>query len=87
MYKRQVHPAEAYGSLGRWLTKIVDYSFWKYGGALGYSCVAEAYINFGYFGILGFAFLLGRVLERTEDVYKRQGWTRSVSSSTYGGEK
>lgn len=61
-----VHPAEAYGSLGRWLTKIVDYSFWKYGGALGYSCVAEAYINFGYFGILGFAFLLGRVLERTE---------------------
>lgn len=61
------HPAEVYGSLGRWLTKIVDYDFWEFGGALGYSCVAEAYINFGYPGIVIIAFLLGYILMRVEN--------------------
>lgn len=61
------HPAEVYGSLGRWLTKIVDYDFWEFGGALGYSCVAEAYINFGYPGIVIIAFLLGYILIRIEN--------------------
>ena len=61
------HPAEVYGSLGRWLTKIVDYQFWEFGGALGYSCVAEAYINFGYPGIVIIAFLLGYILMLIEN--------------------
>lgn len=62
------HPAEVYGSLGRWLTKIVDYDFWEFGGALGYSCVAEAYINFGYWGIMIIAFLLGYFLLSIENI-------------------
>lgn len=61
------HPAEVYGSLGRWLTKIVDYSFYEFGGALGYSCVAESYINFGWVGVIVIAFILGMVIQKVEN--------------------
>lgn len=61
------HPAEVYGSLGRWLTQIVDPSFYKFGGALGYSCIAEAYINFGWIGVIGVAFLLGMIITKVEN--------------------
>lgn len=56
------HPAEVYGSLGRWVTKIVDREFYEFGGALGYSCVAESYVNFGYVGIILCPLLLGFLL-------------------------
>lgn len=61
------HPAEVYGSLGKWLTKIVDPSFYQFGGALGFSCVAEAYINFGYIGIVVFPFIFGKILQTVEN--------------------
>ena len=61
------HPAEVYGSLGKWLTKIVDPNFYKYGGTLGYSCVAEAYINFGYIGLVFIPFLFGYILQKVEN--------------------
>lgn len=61
------HPAEVYGSLGRWLTKIVDYEFYEFGGGLGYSCVAEAYINFGYLGLIFIALLFGYCLMTIEN--------------------
>lgn len=61
------HPAEVYGSLGKWLTKIVNYDFYAFGGALGYSCVAEAYINFGYIGIILIAFIFGFTLLSVEN--------------------
>ncbi len=61
------HPAEVYGSLGRWLTELVDFDFWNFGGSLGFSCVAEAYINFGYIGIIFISFLFGYFLMRIEN--------------------
>lgn len=61
------HPAEVYGSLGKWLTKIVDYDFYAFGGSLGYSSVAEAYINFGYFGMIFLPLLFGFVLMSIEN--------------------
>jgi len=56
------HPAEVYGSLGRWITKIVDSDFYDFGGALGYSCVAESYVNFGYVGIIICPLIFGFLL-------------------------
>lgn len=61
------HPAEVYGSLGRWLTEIEDYEFYLFGGSLGYSCVAEAYINFGYWGLIFFPLLFGCLLMSIEN--------------------
>ncbi|KGN70210.1 O-antigen polysaccharide polymerase Wzy [Porphyromonas sp. COT-239 OH1446] len=61
------HPAETYGTLGRWITKIVDRNFYDFGGALGYSCVAESYINFGYFGLILIPLVFGYILQRAEN--------------------
>lgn len=74
------HPAEVYGSLGRWLTKIVDPSFYEFGGALGYSCVAEAYINFGWIGVIVFAFLLGTVIMKVENRVENSSYAVSYAS-------
>jgi len=56
-----LHPAIEYGSLARWLTITVDPFAFLSGGGLGYSFIAEAYANFGWWGapvllaLLGFA--------------------------------
>lgn len=74
------HPAEVYGSLGRWLTKIVDPSFYEFGGALGYSCVAEAYINFSWIGIIAVAFLLGVIITKVENCVENNSYAVSYAS-------
>lgn len=47
-----IHPAKEHANLGHWLTKEKGLSF-----GTGYSMVAEAYINFWYFGALFMAML------------------------------
>lgn len=74
------HPAEVYGSLGRWITKIVDPSFYEFGGALGYSCVAEAYINFSWIGVIVFAFLLGTIITNVENRVENSSYAVSYAS-------
>lgn len=54
------HPAAQHGSLSTWLVKTVEPGIAAVGGGLGYSYIAEAYINFGWFGplvvcLVGFA--------------------------------
>jgi oligosaccharide repeat unit polymerase len=46
----EVHPGVAHGLLSRWLTETADPVFAASGGGLGYSFIAEAYLNFGWFG-------------------------------------
>ena len=46
-----VHPSVEHGNLGRWLTIIVDPYIFSLGGGLGYSFIAEAYANFGWWGV------------------------------------
>ncbi|UQR32312.1 O-antigen polysaccharide polymerase Wzy [Enterococcus faecium] len=75
------HPAEIYGSLGRWLTKIVDIDFWNFGGALGFNVVSEAYINFGYLGIIAIGFMLGRILQLTEIKVEASG--KEINYASY----
>lgn len=69
-----IHPAVAHGLAGNWLTWMVDPFTARMGGGLGYSFIAEAYLNFGWFGapiVLGvIGFLFGKYLcwgERVPD--------------------
>lgn len=58
----EVHPTIAHGSPNTWLAQTVDREAAARGGGLGYSFLAEAYLNAGWIGvilasaILGFAF-------------------------------
>ncbi len=58
----KLHPTVARGLPGRWLTWAVRPDFAARGGGLGYSFIAEAYLNFGWFGapialgVIGFLF-------------------------------
>jgi oligosaccharide repeat unit polymerase len=45
-----VHPSVTHGLLADWLVKTVDPVIAATGGGLGYSFIAEAYLNFGWFG-------------------------------------
>jgi oligosaccharide repeat unit polymerase len=57
-----LHPATRHGLAGDWVTWIVDPGFAASGGSLGYSFIAEAYLNWGwiggplFLGIVGFFF-------------------------------
>ena len=55
----EVHPAKAYGTPSDWLVWTVNPYFAKEGGGLGYSFIAEAYLNFGWIGGLFLIILLG----------------------------
>lgn len=63
-----IHPSVAHGPIANWLIWQVDPIQAAAGGGLGYSFIAEAYFNFGWFGIpviislIGF--LIGRVSRR-----------------------
>ncbi|MGO9262257.1 MAG: O-antigen polysaccharide polymerase Wzy [Bryobacteraceae bacterium] len=46
----EVHPSVAHGLLSDWLTSTVDPSIFSSGGGLGFSFIAESYLNFGWFG-------------------------------------
>lgn len=46
----EVHPSVAHGLLSDWLTSTIDPSIFNSGGGLGFSFIAESYLNFGWFG-------------------------------------
>lgn len=62
----EIHPAQAHSDLGAWLIAQVDPYTAERGGTIGYSFIAEAYFNFGWYGapiILGlFGFLYARLV-------------------------
>ena len=47
----EVHPAMAHGTLSTWLVRTVEPATAARGGGLGYSFIAESYINFGWAGV------------------------------------
>lgn len=57
-----IHPTVAHGLYANWLVWLVDPTFAARGGGLGYSFLAEAFINFGYAFSLLFLVLLGFLL-------------------------
>ena len=46
----RIHPSVARGSPSVWLVKTVEPDIAALGGGLGYSYIAEAYLNFGWWG-------------------------------------
>jgi oligosaccharide repeat unit polymerase len=46
----EIHPSVAHGLLSDWLIRTVDPVVASAGGGLGFSFIAEAYLNFGWFG-------------------------------------
>jgi oligosaccharide repeat unit polymerase len=62
----EVHPSIAHGTLSNWLVQMVDPTTAGSGGGYGFSFIAEAYLNFGWFGaavVLGLmGFLFGRLV-------------------------
>lgn len=46
----RIHPATEHGNLARWLVMTVAPETWENGGGFGFSCIAEAYVNFGWSG-------------------------------------
>jgi oligosaccharide repeat unit polymerase len=54
-----IHPTIAHGTVGEWLVWSVDPSLAGRQGGLGYSCIAEAYLNFGWPGVIIIMTLVG----------------------------
>lgn len=54
-----VHPAVAHGTPSSWLVWTIDPTTAAAGGGIGFSFIAEAYLNFGYWGTPIVLFLLG----------------------------
>jgi oligosaccharide repeat unit polymerase len=61
----EIHPTKARGVPADWLVWTVDPSFAKKGGGLGYSFIAEAFLNFGWVGGPVFVGLLGFLWARS----------------------
>ena len=63
----RIHPSVARGTAEEWLIQTVDPYTAAHGGGIGYSFIAEAYLNFGWWGaaiVLGFmGFLFASLVE------------------------
>ncbi len=59
-----VHPGKAHGLLSDWLVQTVEPAVAAAGGGLGYSFIAEAYLNFGWIGGPLWLALLGYLFTR-----------------------
>ena len=60
----QIHPANAHGLLADWLVWAVRPAMALVGGGLGFSFLAEAYANFGWFGLIPTVALMGYFMAR-----------------------
>jgi oligosaccharide repeat unit polymerase len=60
----EVHPSVAHGLLSDWLVRTVEPMVAAAGGGLGYSFIAEAYLNFGWFGAPIWLAFIGYLLMR-----------------------
>jgi oligosaccharide repeat unit polymerase len=68
-----VHPTIARGNASDWLVKAVDPYSAARGGGLGFSCIAEAYLNFGDSGVLLAMCLVGLAIAALTTWAERTG--------------
>jgi oligosaccharide repeat unit polymerase len=54
-----VHPTVSHGLAGEWLTSVVAPAKFARGQGLGYSFIAEAYLNFGWIGVFPVLMIIG----------------------------
>lgn len=65
VFGTSVHPSIQHGTPSAWLVNAVDLKGANAGGGLGYSFIAESYLNFGWFGPLTLI-VLGWAVSRLE---------------------
>lgn len=54
-----IHPSIAHGTPTTWLIRTINPWVADQGGSVGFSLIAEAYLNFGYLGVLAIPAILG----------------------------
>ena len=59
-----LHPAIARGTASAWLVNTVEPVLARVGGGLGYSFIPEAYLNFGWFGVVLVPAVIGYAVVR-----------------------
>ncbi len=67
-----------------WATLQADRWLYVRGGGIGFSGVAEPYLNFGRAGVVVFFFLLGLVLQRWESWLARDPFRAAAAAATFG---
>jgi len=67
-----------------WATLQADRWLYVRGGGIGFSGVAEPYLNFGRIGVVVFFFLLGLVLQRWESWLARDPFRAAAAAATFG---
>jgi oligosaccharide repeat unit polymerase len=72
----EIHPSVAYGSASDWMAQQIDPFIVEAGGGFGYSMFAEAFLNFGWPGILFVMFAFGFATERL--------WIKSLKNNRVG---
>ncbi len=81
---------ERAGSEGRaltpngWATLHADRWLYARGGGIGFSGVAEPYLNFGLAGVVAFFLLLGMVMQRWERWLEGDAFRAAIGSATFG---
>ena len=58
-----VNPFYKGESLSVWYVKTFEYNYYLSGGGRGFSGVAEGYINFGYFGVCIYFYVIGKIFK------------------------
>jgi oligosaccharide repeat unit polymerase len=67
-----------------WATLHADRWLYERGGGIGFSGVAEPYLNFGLAGVVVFFFLLGLVMQRWERWLERDPFRAGIAAATFG---
>ncbi|MGC8788184.1 MAG: O-antigen polysaccharide polymerase Wzy [Anaerolineae bacterium] len=76
----QVHPTVARGMASDWLVRTVAPAYAAAGGGFGYSFLAEAYLNFGWAGLLLVPAVIGFLLVRFVLWAQRGGRARALAT-------
>jgi oligosaccharide repeat unit polymerase len=67
-----------------WATLHADRWLYERGGGIGFSGVAEPYLNFGLAGVVVYFLLLGTVMQRWERWLERDPFRAAIGASTFG---
>ena len=66
-------------SLANYLTYTYQYQRFNAGGGMGSSFIAEAWLDFGYVGVIGFSFIYGVILSKFFTWAKKSVWMFAIS--------
>ncbi len=71
-------------SPGGWATMHAERWLYDHGGGIGFSGVAEPYLNFGTAGVVILFLLLGLVVQQWEQWLEREPYRAAIGAATFG---